>query len=302
MLSKAYKAIAIEAIVFAATLFLAAGTIRWPAAWVFLILFFVPSVVLTRMTARLDPGLLAERMKSPLQKGQPSWDKIWLPSMLILTYVWLIVMGLDAVRFRWSVVPLWLQAIGGAAVPALVLGMVVGVSREHICRGGRESSVGARAQGRLDRPLCRRETSGVRDRLVDAAGVGAFARLVGGIRLGDDARRDDRFPHGDGGSRASPPTRRLSGVRGARSLSAGADDLVKTAHHLAAISKTIAPASKGKAARRMSRAASCRRGSNYIRRPPRPDWWCGRNERRRRPRRPSERVRDRRRPREEPTS
>jgi len=70
-----------EFVVFAALLFVPAGTVLWPAGWVFLVIFFGLGLSLVLWLARDDPELLAERLASPLQRGQPLWDKVfWLPS------------------------------------------------------------------------------------------------------------------------------------------------------------------------------------------------------------------------------
>ncbi|AJG21586.1 methyltransferase family protein [Cupriavidus basilensis] len=114
--------LAAEGLLFAALLFGAAGTLAWPAAWAYLILFFGGGYWLTQRLARHDPALLAERMKMPLQRGQPFWDKILLPCVLAAWIAWMVLMGLDAVRFRWSAMPLWLQCLGAVL---LVLSFLV---------------------------------------------------------------------------------------------------------------------------------------------------------------------------------
>ncbi len=43
---------------------------------------------------------------------QQGWDKALFPLMEIFFIMWLIFISLDAVRFHWSSVPLWLQVIG----------------------------------------------------------------------------------------------------------------------------------------------------------------------------------------------
>jgi protein-S-isoprenylcysteine O-methyltransferase Ste14 len=101
-----------QALVFVILLFGSAGTFKWVAAWVFLALFFGWVVFITGTLARNDPALLAERMKPPIQKGQPLWDKIILSVFIVLFVMWLILMGLDAVRFGWSVMPVWLRGVG----------------------------------------------------------------------------------------------------------------------------------------------------------------------------------------------
>jgi len=127
---KVWLTLALEALIFSALLFGAAGTIRWPAAWAYLIIFFIAALWITLLLARHDPALLAERMKLPVQKGQPLWDKILILPMIVAWCVWLVLMGLDAVRFRWSAMPLWLQCAGGALI-VLSFWMFARVFREN---------------------------------------------------------------------------------------------------------------------------------------------------------------------------
>src|SRR5438270_4991372 len=57
--------------VMAALLFVPAGTVAWPAAWVFVAELAVPSVLIGAWLARHDPALLAERMSGLFRPGQP---------------------------------------------------------------------------------------------------------------------------------------------------------------------------------------------------------------------------------------
>ncbi len=102
-----------QAVLFVVLLFGAADTFEWGAGWAWLVLMFGGGVV-TVLIAKRDPALLAERMRSPMQLDQPLWDKVFLVAMGIICCVWHVFMGLDAVRFRWSVMPLWLASVGSA--------------------------------------------------------------------------------------------------------------------------------------------------------------------------------------------
>jgi protein-S-isoprenylcysteine O-methyltransferase Ste14 len=93
-------------------LFLAAGTVAWPVAWFFLAQMFVLFFVGGLWLARHGPALLRERLAPTIQKGQPAADKILLNALILANFAALAVMGLDAVRFEWSSVPPWVQAIG----------------------------------------------------------------------------------------------------------------------------------------------------------------------------------------------
>ena len=99
-------------VVFALVLFLAAGTVVWLAGWAFLVLFFGFTIALSRWLLRHNPGLLTERMTGIGKPDQKTWDKVFFVVANVLFLAWLIVMPLDAVRFHWSQMPLWLQVVG----------------------------------------------------------------------------------------------------------------------------------------------------------------------------------------------
>jgi len=98
-------------VVFALALFLPAGTLAWRAGWIFLLLFFGFYLMVTMWLYTHNPGLMQERMRLGAS-DQEGWDKILFPLMESFFIVWLIFMSLDAVRFHWSSVPLWLQMVG----------------------------------------------------------------------------------------------------------------------------------------------------------------------------------------------
>jgi protein-S-isoprenylcysteine O-methyltransferase Ste14 len=93
-------------------LFIAAGTFAWPGAWTYLVLMVTLSLTLGIDLARNDPGLLQERMGSPVQRDQPAADKILLIALLLFLLAWLVLMGPDAKRFAWSSVPRLMQVLG----------------------------------------------------------------------------------------------------------------------------------------------------------------------------------------------
>jgi protein-S-isoprenylcysteine O-methyltransferase Ste14 len=105
----------------AAVLFGSAGTLAWPAAWAFLILYFGPGTLNIQALARDNPALFDELrkllIKKPrIKKGQPLWSKIIKATSSALFTGWLVLTGLDAGRFHWSAIPAWLQWIGAAGI------------------------------------------------------------------------------------------------------------------------------------------------------------------------------------------
>ncbi len=122
IMAKGLVALIAEFAVFAVLLFVSAGTMLWPAGWVFLAIFFGFALAITVWVGREEPELLAERLSAPIQRSQPLWDKVFVAVVMLLFVVWLISMPLDAVRFGWSQMPGWLQGLGALG---LVLSLYV---------------------------------------------------------------------------------------------------------------------------------------------------------------------------------
>lgn len=107
----------------AALLFIPAGTAGWPAGWIFLLGMAAWSSAMSAWLLRYDPALLAERMAPLHQQGQKRWDKVLITGAALLWAAWLAFMPLDAVRFGWSHMPVWLQGLG--AVSLLLMAWLV---------------------------------------------------------------------------------------------------------------------------------------------------------------------------------
>ncbi|MGH7881798.1 MAG: methyltransferase family protein [Candidatus Dormibacteraceae bacterium] len=99
-------------LVCALALFLAAGTVAWPAGWLFLVLFFGSFLALILWLMKHNPGLLMERLTGFGNPGQKSWDKVFYVFLTASFFAWWILMPLDGVRFHWSQMPELLQVIG----------------------------------------------------------------------------------------------------------------------------------------------------------------------------------------------
>jgi len=99
-----------------ALLFIAAGTLAWTAAWLWLLEWAVLGAWIGLWLARTDPGLLAERLAPFAQREQAAWDRIFMVVVSVGWCAFLVLMGIDAVRFRWSHVPLWLSVCGAVAI------------------------------------------------------------------------------------------------------------------------------------------------------------------------------------------
>jgi len=99
-------------------LFLTAGTWRWAQGWAFLAIFAIGSAVFCAWLLRRDPALLAARLGPLLQRGQPTWDRVFLITFITIWCGWLALMALDARRWHTSHVAAWLNVTGGVLVVA----------------------------------------------------------------------------------------------------------------------------------------------------------------------------------------
>jgi len=111
-------------------LFLPAGTLAWPQAWIFLAIFNGCSQAIGVWLLKTNPELLAERMKSPFGADQRPRDRLMIVAIMLFLCVWLVFIGLDGRRFGWSQAPLWIQAIGAALIVGAFYGWV-GVLRAN---------------------------------------------------------------------------------------------------------------------------------------------------------------------------
>jgi protein-S-isoprenylcysteine O-methyltransferase Ste14 len=110
-------------------LFATAGTLHWPAAWVYLATSAILGPACGLWLAQTDPGLLAERMRLTARDEQPAADKKFMLVFVVVAFVWFVAMGLDR-RMHASDVPLALQVLG-LAMYLLSTGFVMWVFHEN---------------------------------------------------------------------------------------------------------------------------------------------------------------------------
>lgn len=83
-----------------AMLFLAAGTLDWPMAWVYSVIVVVVAIASRVLLVTRHPDLAAERGRFTSGEGAKHWDKVLVPIVaLLLPLVELVVCGLD---YRWN--------------------------------------------------------------------------------------------------------------------------------------------------------------------------------------------------------
>lgn len=94
----------------AGVLFISAGTIYWPAAWVYMFLSACFLILGTTVLIRMNPEIVNVRGRKP--KEVPRFDKIILSLWLLSQFLGLVLAGLDAGRLHWSEVPTILRIFG----------------------------------------------------------------------------------------------------------------------------------------------------------------------------------------------
>src|SRR3984893_9097642 len=112
-----------------ALLFVPAGTLHWPAAWVFLGTIATLGIGCGLWVGQKQPALLDERLHPMMQKDQPLADKKFMLVFGFVALIWFLAIGLDR-RMHESDVPVALQALGFAML-LFSTGFIMWVMREN---------------------------------------------------------------------------------------------------------------------------------------------------------------------------
>jgi protein-S-isoprenylcysteine O-methyltransferase Ste14 len=91
-------------------LFLVAGRLDWAGAWLLTFLYLVLLLVMVGWVMRNAPEVMEER--SHMAKNVKGWDKVLMTIYTCALVGLLVVAALDAGRFRWTEMPVALQALG----------------------------------------------------------------------------------------------------------------------------------------------------------------------------------------------
>jgi protein-S-isoprenylcysteine O-methyltransferase Ste14 len=95
----------------AAIFFGTASTLNWPGAWAYILLQLSISTAMTLWLKKHDPELMKSRM-SFLKPRLQNRDKLFALLCTLLFIPYLLLPGLDAVRYGWSTVSLPVQLAG----------------------------------------------------------------------------------------------------------------------------------------------------------------------------------------------
>jgi protein-S-isoprenylcysteine O-methyltransferase Ste14 len=123
--------VVLPALIFGVLLFLPAHTLLWPRAWWFLGVVFLLSVASLASLARGSRGLIEERFRSPVQKGQPLLDKLLVVTLVGGIYALIAFISLDVFRLHLLGGPGPLLSALGLAAFAAGWGIVTLAMREN---------------------------------------------------------------------------------------------------------------------------------------------------------------------------
>jgi protein-S-isoprenylcysteine O-methyltransferase Ste14 len=104
-------------ILIGAVLFGTAGTFQWPEAWIYIVIQFGWSSVLSVWLWRHDIELLKDRLKF-MKRSAKRWDKVLMFVSLPFYIAYMVIPGLDAVRHQWSHVSIGAKVLCFALVIA----------------------------------------------------------------------------------------------------------------------------------------------------------------------------------------
>ena len=113
-----------DAAVIAAVLFVAAGTLAWPRAWILLAVLLVIRISSALAVFRVHPALLRERATVLIHRHQPWTDRLILLAFMATAFVCVpAVAALDA--FHWHMQPSPPLAVAGLGLAMFAAGWMI---------------------------------------------------------------------------------------------------------------------------------------------------------------------------------
>jgi protein-S-isoprenylcysteine O-methyltransferase Ste14 len=112
-------------VLFAALLFLPAGTWNWPRAILFLVVYGFLLLVSTVLLVRLAPASLEARLTAPIDKSQPMADRV-VTSFLFLSFIaWFVFIPIDVFHLQLLPPPRFTVSVFGAALFLAGFGIII---------------------------------------------------------------------------------------------------------------------------------------------------------------------------------
>lgn len=117
MIPKAVLHTVIVTGVMGALLFYLAGTVDWPGAVLFLAAMGTGGLIMNLWLIRSDPGLYRERTNWR-GRDKPLFERILLPLLNLVFFLWLAAMALDVRWHGTAQMPPWVNLAGGVVILA----------------------------------------------------------------------------------------------------------------------------------------------------------------------------------------
>lgn len=113
-----------DAVIVAIVLFVAAGTVAWPRAWVLVAVLLVVRTLSAIAVFRVNPALLRERATVLIHRNQPWTDRLILLAFMATAFVGVpAVAALDA--FHWHILPSPPLVLASVGLGLFVLGWTI---------------------------------------------------------------------------------------------------------------------------------------------------------------------------------
>lgn len=119
---RAFLSLAVFILVLGIALFLVAGDVGWINGWVFIGVFTVLTGLSIPYLWRVNPDIFEAR--SRIHEGTKAWDRMILYLLVAAFCAIFPLAALDAVRFQWSIVPLWVTVVGFVLLTVGYLGSI----------------------------------------------------------------------------------------------------------------------------------------------------------------------------------
>jgi protein-S-isoprenylcysteine O-methyltransferase Ste14 len=95
----------------AVILFVSAGRIDIPRAWFYIGMISIYYPVIMAIMYRINPELISQRARG-IREDTKSWDKVLMPVAVFISYIQLVIIGLDIGRFQWSSLGIYFAVLG----------------------------------------------------------------------------------------------------------------------------------------------------------------------------------------------
>lgn len=125
LLMKGLVGVLIQIALFAVLLFLPAGTLNWPRAILFLIVYGALLFVSTVVLALRAPESLEARLIGPVDKNQPMADRVITSLLLLSFFAWFVFIPIDVFHLQLFAPPHFIVSNFGVVLFIIGFGIII---------------------------------------------------------------------------------------------------------------------------------------------------------------------------------